>query len=185
MKYVDIRGTERGPFELVFDPKVEQIRSGKQILTQLPHAWLSFRLYDGRLLAYFTHLQSYRYALTEIRYSVDADTLDQILPLGSLDPSNPHAVSDDAVTYLAVPGETRFISVQLKFGDGTKSKLQRFDYHGARPQAVPEQVNVAPAPNHTVSPPAAGQHPRGNSPLELNIDPTFRRAPRVRFGFGF
>lgn len=188
VKYLDIRGSERGPFELVFDPDQERLRFGKQILNQLPNAWVSFRPYDGRVLAYFTHLQAYRDSLKEIRYSVDTESLDQVFPIGRQDPENLNAIRADTQTHIDVPHATRFVVVQLTFRDGTKSKLQRFERKPTEQPLVNQYQQGAVVPHNQQQ-----NVPQGNASgtgrllerVDVNVDPSFRRAPRVRFGFGF
>lgn len=205
VKYVDVRGNEQGPFELAFDPESERVRSGKQILEQLPQAWLSFREFNGRSLAYFSHLVSYRHAIAEIRYGIDTDKPDQVFPLKPVDPHKPHTVSADSLIYITVPPATKFVSVQLKYRDGTGSKLQTFkrtptaesqaasrDIRDQRQQAA----NANAAEDGAAAGSSTGQQHRtrqsGNSGrlrdnigVDVDVDPSFRRAPRVRFGFGF
>ena len=40
--YTDMRGRERGPFELSFDPEWERIRNGKRIIEETRHVWLRY-----------------------------------------------------------------------------------------------------------------------------------------------
>lgn len=49
----------------------------KQILPMTRANWIAFRNFDGRQLVYFTHLVVYRCGLSEIRYSINSDALDQ------------------------------------------------------------------------------------------------------------
>ena len=51
--------------------------------------WIQFRDYDDRQLIYFTALQTMRCRLSEIRYSINSDALDQRFPLGPCDVQQP------------------------------------------------------------------------------------------------
>ena len=51
--------------------------------------WVQFRDFAGKQIIYFTALQTMRCRLSEVRYSVNAETLDQRFPLGSCDPQQP------------------------------------------------------------------------------------------------
>jgi hypothetical protein len=185
VEYIDVRGTERGPFKLVFAPGSEKIRNGKKILAQTSQAWVSFRVWNDETLAYFSHLVSYRYAIKEIRYSLNSDRLDQVFPLTPPDPHNPHAVTADTQIHITIPKTTRYIAVQVRFADGDTSKVQkfpnRFGVDGATEnQAIETDGNAGP-PRHS------GGHRGGQGGgrlidnVEVQVAPSFRRAPRVRF----
>ena len=48
--------------------------------------WIQFRNYDDKQLIYFTALQTMHCRLSEIRYSINSDELDQRFPLGECNP---------------------------------------------------------------------------------------------------
>lgn len=189
VKYVDVRGQERGPFEFVFDPEAQRVQNAKKILEKLPHAWISYRPHHGRLVAYFSHLVSYRAGIEEIRYGIDSQQLNQTFPLGPIDPVRPHTVPSDAPTYVYAPLATRFIMVQLTYRDGTKSKVQRFDYVAPPDQEQFSQNQAAEQeaaqPQYQQSQPQRQSNGRllDNVDVDIGIDPSFRSAPRIRFGF--
>ncbi len=130
VKYTDIRGQEQGPFELIFDPNAELVAGQKDILQRFTTAWVSYRDWNRQRLVYFTHLLSYRCALDDVLYGIDTDEPDISFTIPDCDPSNPHAIPANAVgddIYRAVPKNTRFVTVQLVFKDGTRSEIKRFD----------------------------------------------------------
>ncbi|MCA1298129.1 caspase family protein [Stappia indica] len=130
VKYLDIRGETQGPFTLSFNPASALVAGQKDILERMSSAWLSYRDWDGKLLVYFTHLISYRCAISEVRYGIDSDTPDKTFPVGACDPDNPHAIPDKgpgSEVQTNVPKATRYISVQLTYADGTRSEVKRFD----------------------------------------------------------
>lgn len=141
VKYLDSRDREQGPFSVTFNPQTELIQSQKKILEQLPQAWASFRDYDGKTLVYFSHLFAYRSAIDEIKYGLDKEqpdtryrvalltetgVLEHHVEFGPRDPERPGALLEKEMPYFTVPSTTKFITVQLKYKDGTMSEIQRF-----------------------------------------------------------
>lgn len=127
IKYLDVRGNMRGPFELTFSPQRQRAIHGEQMLKGFPRSWISFGESKGQPVAYFTQLLAHRYALSEIRYSVNSDSLDQIFPLPEATDSNPHSASSENRTFIELPGSNKYVAVQLTFADGEKSKVERFE----------------------------------------------------------
>jgi len=128
--YLDVRGKEQGPFEVAFDPDMALVSGQKMILDRFSNSWISYRLWDGKQLAYFTHLISYRCALSRVEYGVDTNMPNKEFSLAKCDPANPHSVNSDGKTpkiYITIPKDTRFMSVKLSYKDGTQSDIKRFD----------------------------------------------------------
>jgi hypothetical protein len=127
VKYTDMEGKEHGPFHTPFDPQHEVISSTKEVM-QLTAAWISFREYpEGRLIAYFTHLISYKNAFREIRYSVDNDSLSERLKF-KRDWSRrgaPGIGPDDEISII-VPMTTKYVAVKLIYTDGTEAPMKKF-----------------------------------------------------------
>jgi hypothetical protein len=126
VRYTDVGGRDHGPYRLRFDPKAAFVTEVKQILQMTE--WLSFREYPaGHRLAYFTHLVSYKNAFTDIRYSVDDDSLSRRLRFtpdwsrGAVP-----GISDDDETHVELPPTAKSVAVQLRYIDGTASELRRF-----------------------------------------------------------
>ncbi|MEM7069308.1 MAG: caspase family protein [Pseudomonadota bacterium] len=130
VKYIDIRGDTQGPFEIIFDPNASLVASQKNILEQFTTGWLSYRLWDGKQLVYFTHLISYRCAIDTVHYGLDKDQPDTIFEIGECDPDNPHAIprsGPGSTVHADIPKTTGYISVRLSYADGTQSEVKRFD----------------------------------------------------------
>lgn len=130
IKYTDIRGETRGPFAMLFDPAASLIASQKNILEQLTNGWLSYRLWDGKQLVYFTHLISYRCAIHTVHYGLDTDQPDNTFDIGNCDPDNPHAIPSSgpgSTVYMSIPKSTGYVSVRLTYADSTESDTVRFD----------------------------------------------------------
>ena len=125
IKYLDIHGDLRGPFDLEFDPGLELVRSNKKILELLPTAWISYRKFDGKLLVYFSHLLSYRSAIKEIRYGIDTDSPTEVFSFPPPDIRKPFNTVN-MNTWITVPPETKFVSVSLQYADNTHSRVQKF-----------------------------------------------------------
>ena len=90
--------------------------------------WVQFREFAGKQLIYFTALQTMRCRLSEVRYSVNSEALDQRFPLGPCDPQQPFNVpSDDPegkYIYLTLgPGEARTLTIQVVWADGSGSEI--------------------------------------------------------------
>ncbi len=99
----------------------------KTVLPMTTGNWVAFRNFDGKQWVYFTHLVVYRCGLSEVRYSLDSDALDQTFPLQPCDEQNPHALDPVAFPpYLALPlGSAEMIAVQVVFDDGEESETVR------------------------------------------------------------
>jgi hypothetical protein len=127
VKYTDMEGKEHGPFHTPFDPQHEVVSSTKEVM-QLTAAWISFREYpEGRLIAYFTHLISYKNAFREIRYSVDNDSLSERVKFKPdwSRRGGPGIGPDDEIS-IVVPMTTKYIAVKLIYTDGTEAPLKKF-----------------------------------------------------------
>ncbi len=126
LKYTDSEGRERGPYRLTFDPKAEYVRFTKSVLNMT--SWLTFREYPrGKLLVYFSHLLSYKNAFSEIRYSVDDDTLSRRVTFTpDWSKRGPPGLADGDLVYTEIPMTAKSVSVKLVFIDGTESALKHF-----------------------------------------------------------
>jgi hypothetical protein len=128
IKYVDSRGHERGPFRMQIDAVQALVASAKDVL-ETTRPWVEFNSpSDGTsACVYFTHLVGYKYALREIRYSIDNDSLSNSLRFTP--PSRPGdlTIGQDDETLVDIPPTTRFVCVKLYFIDGTEWPAERFD----------------------------------------------------------
>lgn len=90
--------------------------------------WIQFRNYDNRQLIYFTALQTMRCRLSEVRYSIDSDTLDKRFPLGSCDPQQPFNIPaddpDNKYIYLDMKAhKAKTVTIQVVWADGSGSEI--------------------------------------------------------------
>ena len=115
-----------GPFSITFNPLEESLAQSKQILSVSKSSWVSMRDFDGRKLAYFTHLLCHRGSLEAIRYGVDIDTPNEELPFPVFDGPGMAPIDSDANVYIEIPDLTRFLSVQIIYKDGEVSVIENY-----------------------------------------------------------
>src|SRR6185369_11857058 len=125
VRYVDINGDIQGPFPIRFDPEAALIRDQRKILDMTATSWLSFREFNG-LLVYYTHLMSYRCAIREVRVGIDSTVPDKVLKMPPCDPRDPSVIPHDATPYLKLAPQTRSVSVELTYRDGSVSEIKSF-----------------------------------------------------------
>jgi hypothetical protein len=101
----------------------------KAMLNSTVEHWLVFhaRPEDRNLIVYFSHLMSYRGAIAEIRYGVDSESPDKVFDFPFDDDVNSSPISTSVPTLIEVPRKTRFMSLQLRFKDGSSSPIRRYD----------------------------------------------------------
>ena len=122
VRYVDTNGELQGPFPIRFDPEAALIRDQRKILDMTATSWLSFREFNG-LLVYYTHLMSYRCAIREVRVGIDSTVPDKVLKMPPCDPRDPSVIPHDATPYLKLAPQTRSVSVELTYRDGSVSEI--------------------------------------------------------------
>lgn len=125
LRYVDANGEMQGPFPIRFDPEAALIRDQRKILDMTAGSWLDVGRSNASLL-YYTHLQSYRCAIREVRIGFDSTVPDKVLKLAPCDQRDPVAIPSDAQTYMKIPPSTKSISVELTFRDGSVSEIRNF-----------------------------------------------------------
>jgi len=125
VRYVDTNGELQGPFPIRFDPEAALIRDQRKILDMTATSWLSFRDFNG-LLVYYTHLMSYRCAIREVRVGIDSTVPDKVLKMPPCDPRDPSVIPHDATPYLKLAPQTRSVSVELTYRDGSVSEIKSF-----------------------------------------------------------
>jgi hypothetical protein len=125
VRYVDTNGDLQGPFPIRFDPEAALIRDQRKILDMTATSWLSFREFNG-LLVYYTHLMSYRCAIREVRVGIDSAVPDKVLKMPPCDVRDPSAIPHDANPYLKLAPQTKSVSVELTYRDGSVSEIKSF-----------------------------------------------------------
>ncbi len=122
----DKRGEQADVFPINFDPSGALAAEQKNILEQFWTSWVAFREWQG-MNVYFTQLITYRCAIKEVRYGFGDAPAAQVFKLPVCDPSDPHAVPENATVSLKVPSKTKSMSVQLTYVDGTQSPAHSFN----------------------------------------------------------
>lgn len=125
LRYVDTQGEMQGPFPIKFDPDAALIRDQRKILDMTATSWLSFREFNG-LLVYYTHLMSYRCAIREVRIGIDTAVPDKVLKMPACNSRDPSAIPSDAQPYLKLAPQTKSVSVELTYRDGSVSEIKTF-----------------------------------------------------------
>ncbi|WP_108521116.1 caspase family protein [Bradyrhizobium algeriense] len=125
VRYVDTNGELQGPFPIRFDPEAALIRDQRKILDMTATSWLSFREFNG-LLVYYTHLMSYRCAIREVRIGIDSTVPDKVLKMPPCDPRDPSVIPHEATPYLKLAPQTKSVSVELTYRDGSVSEIKSF-----------------------------------------------------------
>ncbi|MDQ8731551.1 caspase family protein [Bradyrhizobium sp. LHD-71] len=125
VRYIDTNGDLKGPFPIRFDPEAALVRDQRKILDMTASSWLSFREYNG-LMIYYTHLVSYRCAIRQVRIGIDTTVPDKVIQLPPCDMKEPHAIPRNVSPYLKLPANTKSVSVELTFKDGSLSELRNY-----------------------------------------------------------
>lgn len=121
VKYVDLRGRDRGPFDVLFDPKTEELKSVKRILHQVRHSWLEFGGGDNSGKLYFTPLCAYQNVISKVSYGFNVEQ-----------PNTAHTLPDPQSgsmqgLFIDHPRDVQYVVVQLVFSDQSKSEVVRID----------------------------------------------------------
>ncbi|AVX03354.1 hypothetical protein MXMO3_00822 [Maritalea myrionectae] len=109
---------------------VPEVSMFKMMLDANKSGWVAFREYDGRQFIYFTNMLTSRCRLKEIRYSVNADSLDQTFDMPACIPDSPFMIpSDGGIDDIALtlePGTAKTITVQAVFEDDSETEILTF-----------------------------------------------------------
>ncbi len=126
VRYETIDGGSVGPFPIRFDPDAALFQEQKQILEQMPAKWVEFRDFNGTLI-YFTTLVTYRCAIADLRYGLDDGKPLQRYDLPACNANDPFSVPEHAKLYLKAPPNTKSISLQITWRDGTQSDVSTIE----------------------------------------------------------
>lgn len=152
-----------------YKPQLPDVSIYKAMLdVNKPTGWVQFRNYDDKQLIYFTTLQTMHCRLSEIRYSVNTDLLDQRMPLGECNPQIPFNLPDDSSNkylYISLPAhEAKTIAIQVVWDDGAGSEIVIYkpcenvgDATCAQIKTIKKPSRVLPQPQPADSPVKAMQ----------------------------
>lgn len=127
IRYTDASEIERGPYEFVFTAQKESDDGNRRILEATSTSWLSFRDYDGSVLLYFTHLLSYRGALSKIEYGLNQESPNQTFDFPVWDKPGIAMLDGSFPMFLTVPENTTFATVRVTYKSDDSSPIIRFD----------------------------------------------------------
>lgn len=109
------------------DPRAALADSTKRTLEQSPPSWVMLRDTNGTKLLYTSTLIANRCGLEKAVHGVDTLVPDRAIELGECDVSDPSSIPYEATTFIELPTNTEFVSIQLTYVDGSTSRVQRFD----------------------------------------------------------
>lgn len=95
-----------------------------------PTGWVVFQNMGGQQKIYFTPIASMMCGLSEIRFSLNSDALDETFPLAKCIPQTPFVLSDpspEAIVRFYPLGSVKSIAVQVVFTDGTESEIVKYE----------------------------------------------------------
>ncbi|HVM81495.1 MAG TPA: hypothetical protein VMU06_20910 [Stellaceae bacterium] len=99
----------------------------RQALHLTQDNWVVLRRFDRKILVYFSELMSDRGVIAEIRYGIDSETPDRIFGFPAFDGPGLAPITAEVPVFVEAPAATRFVTVQLRFKDGTFSPIRRYD----------------------------------------------------------
>ena len=126
VSYRDASGALRGPFPISFDPETALFAAMKEALEATSTSWFAFHDHDGRRLMYWSQLASFRCGVAEARYGLNAAAPNQVLAMPPCNRAEPASMAG-VDPFREVPRDTRFATVQLRYLDGTQSRVMRFE----------------------------------------------------------
>jgi len=99
----------------------------RPILAMTKPAWLALAVMDGRDLLYFTHLESWRCGVAELRYSVNSPAADLVRAMEPCyrDGPEPNALKlEGHLPYLSLPeGSVQSVAVVVIYDDGVSDRI--------------------------------------------------------------
>jgi hypothetical protein len=123
MKYKDVRGKWKGPFELDFDPDEALPKFAQQTLKTVgEHNWVAVEAPTGTSNLYFTTSMVYRCGIKKLEYGIDRDP-NKVKAMPECDPASPFEIKDPMAIYEPLPEGTKFVTVRLTFVDGEVSDI--------------------------------------------------------------
>ena len=95
----------------------------RPILEATRSAWLALRRWEGKELLYFTHLESWRCGMAEVRFSVNSGAAARIwdMPPCLTGTASPNAIPEGRLPYAELPAEAlQTVTVVVVLSDGTE-----------------------------------------------------------------
>ena len=95
----------------------------RPILEATRSAWVALRKWEGKELLYFTHLESWRCGMAEVRFSVNSNAAARVwdMPPCLTGTPSPNAIPADRLPYTDLPAEAlQTVTVVVVLSDGTE-----------------------------------------------------------------
>lgn len=91
--------------------------------------WVAFSAQKKSQNIYFSHLQSWRCGMKEIRYSYNSKALDKTFALAKCNPQLPNTIPRDLkwTVKMEKPNSVKTLAVQVTFEDDSKSDLAVYE----------------------------------------------------------
>ncbi len=87
--------------------------------------WLSFGGYNG-LLVYYCTSSRIAARIREVKIGIDSTVPDKKLTMPACDPSDPSSILSSAQSYMKLAPNTKFVSIELTYRDGSVSETKTF-----------------------------------------------------------
>ncbi len=148
-----------------FAPKIPPIEMYQQMLGTgtdgRDSGWAVITDVNGQQLVHFSHLQTLHCRLSEIRYSINSEALDERFPVADCVPSLPWSLQDGDKINITLPaGTVKTIAVQAVWEDGSASKIVVYKpCEGVGERTCSQPVKVL-EPDANAEAPAAGSDAR-------------------------
>lgn len=95
----------------------------RPILEMTRGSWVALRKWEGKELLYFTHLESWRCGITQVRFSVNSTAAARVweMPPCQLGTAQPNAIPPDRLPFTELPADVaETVSVVVVFQDGSE-----------------------------------------------------------------
>jgi hypothetical protein len=109
-----------GPYQLPFDALASLREQDMRNLRDMPDVWVQF----GKAYVYFSMFYECSCAIREVRYSIDAKTLDKRLALPPCSLRHHGELPSDDSEILRLDKTPQFVAFQVTFFDGTVSPVK-------------------------------------------------------------
>ena len=126
LRYEDANSRPSSPVPIAFEPRQALLAAQRGALEAMPGTWVSLHAKPRPALS-IAPLIRHRCALDKALVALDEGPLDNELPLPPCDEKDPFATPSNVKSLLTVPDETRAVSVQLFYADGTVSDVKTFN----------------------------------------------------------
>lgn len=127
IRYTDGSGVEQGPYRFKFTAQKESNDGNRKMLEMTQSNWVSFSDDPSVNFLYFTHLLSYRGALTKIEYGLNQNEPSKSFDFPLWDKPGIALIDGSFPIFLAIPKHTQFVSIRLSYKNGDVSPIARFN----------------------------------------------------------